>query len=743
MNQLNLLSQRLAALAAVVLLVACTAAHRAQAQLDASDTPIFHASSNDAYSGAWRLAADGELNDLWQSIRSTPESNKSVAALKSDLSVYETHEAARDAETREAHDVAVAEMQEQLDAGEMSKALAKANEAHGLAIHPEKFLKDPRVVDLAARAEAAAKLAEQRENWFEALLLYRRLDYLFDQKDRYRDELRRVGRKLALLRLYATDEYYRRADAFAVAQGEEPSGRWEGEEDESWGKELAGVDETMLLQALTRAADKHVESTSYEKLFIGGIDGVRTLLATPGLSKTFKSLEDEKQVKRFDAYLSAVVDTLKRQGNWMTYSQASKRLDNLLEKNRESVNLPEAVIIHEFAQGAMSTLDDFTGIIWPTEMERFKRTTEQQFSGVGIQITLSDGQLTVVSPLEGTPAHRAGLKAGDRIVTIEGKSTTGISLEQAVRAITGEEGTRVKLGIKRPESEDVHVVSLRRSKIQIDSVRGFQRKVGGEWDYFVDPAQRIGYIRITQFGPDTVTEMDKAVAQMKSSGPINGLVLDLRFNPGGLLKAAVDVSNRFLDEGVIVGGKTAGGGARWSAKADPKDTYADFPVVVLINKGSASASEIVSGALQDHRRALIVGENSYGKGSVQQLFSLKWQTAYVKVTTQYYELPSGRIIHRRPGADRWGVKPDVPVKMTDLQVEKLIKARMVVDVLRDPDEKVDPESLIGHDSGDDAESLEDLPKSAEEILARGYDPQLETATLLLKARLVNDLAIAE
>jgi carboxyl-terminal processing protease len=500
-NQLNLLPQRLAALAAVTVLVACTAAHRAQAQLGASDTPIFHATSNDAYSGAWRLAADGELNDLWQSIRSTPESNKSVAALKSDLSVYETHEAARDAETREAHHVAVAEMQEHLDAGEMSKALAKANEAHGLATQPENFLKDSRVADLAARAEAAAKLAEQRENWFEALLLYRRLDYLFDQKDRYRDEMRRVGRKLALLRLYATDEYYRRADAFAVAQGEEPAGRWEGEEDESWEKELAGVDETMLLQALTRAADKHVESTSYEKLFIGGIDGVRTLLATPGLSKTFKSLDDQKQVKRFDAYLSAVVDTLKRQGNWMTYSQASKRLDNLLEKNRESVNLPEAVIIHEFAQGAMSTLDDFTGIIWPTEMERFKRTTEQQFSGVGIQITLSDGQLTVVSPLEGTPAHRAGLKAGDRIVTIEGKSTTGISLEQAVRAITGEEGTRVKLGIKRPESEDVRVVSLRRSKIQIDSVRGFQRKVGGEWDYFVDPAQRIGYIRITQFGP--------------------------------------------------------------------------------------------------------------------------------------------------------------------------------------------------------------------------------------------------
>jgi len=742
-NDVLTLTQRVTATAAIAILVACSTAGPAAGQLDANDAAVFHASSSDAYRGAWRMAADGDLSDLWKSIDALPASSDDAAALKSTLSAYKTHETQRNAQTQKAHEEAVAEMQKHLDAGEMSKALASANEAHGLAPDPKAFLKDPRVVDLAQRAEAAASLAEKRDAWFEALLLYRRLDYLFDEKDRYRDPMRRVSRKLALLRLYAPDAYYDRADNYARTQGEEPAGRWEGEEDQGWEAELAGIDETMLLQAMTRAADKHVESSNYEKLFIGGLESLRVLLATPGLSDTFKSLEDKQQVERFDAYIAAVIETLERQNNWMTYSQASTRIKNLLEKNRESVNLPEAVLIHEFADGAMSTLDDFTGIIWPTEMERFKRTTEQQFSGVGIQITLSDDQLTVVSPLEGTPAHRAGLKAGDRIVTIDGKATTGISLEQAVRAITGKEGTKVKLGIKRSEADAAKVVTLKRSKIQIDSVRGFQRKPGGEWEYFVDPDQRIGYIRITQFGPDTVTEMDKAVDAMKATGPIHGLILDLRFNPGGLLKAAVDVSNRFIDEGVIVGGQTQGVGERWTAKADAKDTYPNFPVVVLINKGSASASEIVSGALQDHHRALIVGENSYGKGSVQQLFGLKWNSAYVKVTTQYYELPSGRIIHRRPDATLWGVKPDVEVKMTDLQVEKLIKARMVVDVLRNPDEQVDPESLIGHTDEEEGQTLEELPRSAMEILERGIDPQLETSVLLLQARLVNDLAVAE
>ena len=744
MNELKKSTHRILIGAGLAAMVACSAVVPASAQLGAGDDATFHAASHDAMAGAWGLASDGNLDDLWQSIRTMPPTNVTVADLQHELTAYEHHEVARRAETQQAHDLAVAEMQEHLEANELSKALGKAVEAHSLATDPQVFLGDPRVKDLVDRAEAAAALAEKREAWFEALLLYRRLDYLFDQKDRYRDQLRRVSRRLSLLRLYAPEEYYKRADNFARTQGEEPTARWAGDEDQSWEKELEGIDDTMLMQALTRAADKHVESSSYEKLFIGGLEALRVMLATPGLSDTFGSLDNAAQVKRYDEYLAAVIETLQRQSGWMTYSQAAARVKNLLEKNHETVDLPDAVILHEFADGAMSTLDDFTSIIWPTDKQRFERTTKQEFSGVGIQITLSDDQLTVVSPLEGTPAHRGGLKAGDRIVAIDGKSTTGISLDQAVRAITGPEGTDVVLGIKRGESDGVRSVSLTRSTIKIDSVKGFQREPGGEWDYFVDPEQRIAYIRITQFGPDTVTEMDKAVTAMRETGPINGLVLDLRFNPGGLLKSAVDVSNRFISEGVIVSNHAGGSIEKWQATADPRDTYGNFPVVVLINKGSASASEIVSGCLQDHHRALIVGENSYGKGSVQQLFGLKWNSAYVKVTTQYYELPSGRIIHRRPGALTWGVKPDVEVRMTDLQVEKLIKARMVIDVLRDPTDQVDPESLIGHeDETESSVKIEDLPKSAPEILERGYDPQLETAVLLLKARLVGDLAAAK
>jgi len=761
-------SVRRVALSLALSLVVALTAIRAPAQ-DAGAMSL-----GDLSTRAWRLAEDGKLAELWDQIGAIADEQPELASL------------------REASEKAMADLDEHIDDGEMTKALTSAVEAHGLSEKPDEFLKSFRIQSLVDRAKAEAKAAENKGNWFESLILYRRLDLLYDDHNTYRDDLQRVSGDLRLLRLYAPDLYYKQADDYARSQGEEPGEHWAGDEEQGWQQELAGIDEQMLLQALTRASDRNVENIRLDKLFVGGIDALRAMIDNQAIADTFPGLADANRVRSFDRRLAALREKVDGRFSLMGYGDTASRFNQLLEDNRETVKLPERVLIHEFADGAMGTLDDFSAIIWPSEMQQFERTTKQEFSGVGIQITLTDEELTVVSPLEGTPAHRAGLKAGDRIVTIDGKSTVGISLNQAVRAITGPEDTTVTLGIQSPGKAKARDVTLTRSKIKIHSVKGFGRQPGGLWDFWVDPVGRIGYVRLTQFGPDTVGELDAAIAQMRydaaatlmaeagvdaadivkivSSGdinaghqgvgarlgrdrraqveqmlrrprPINGLVVDLRFNPGGLLKSAVDVSNRFIDSGVIVSGHAGAAADEWTANADAKDTYEHFPLVVLINKGSASASEIVSGCVQDHDRGLVLGENSYGKGSVQQLFPLKFNQAFVKITTQYYKLPSGRVIHRRPDAIAWGVKPDVEVRMTDMQVEQLIKARMANDVLRDDDEDVDPQSVIGQDDEEDAESANGpLPTTAHEILERGYDPQLEIGILLLKARLIGDLA---
>lgn len=718
---------------------------------------------------AWEMAAGGKLDQLWsriQQLQAGPKAGQAVSSLQEKVREHEQHQHRRRSETREAFERAMADMNAAREEGNLPKALSQAVEAHGLTRDQQAFLNRDAVQGLVAGAEEAAAVDEKAGKWFEALLLYRRLDLLFDERGVYGEEIGRVSRKLRLLRMYAPEAYYAQSDAYAKSQGEEPGERWGGEDADGWQKQLQGVERSMLLDALDVTTSTHVEDPDYRKLLAAGADALLAMFDVEPLAKHFEGLGNEKKADAFAEFLRAMKADVKRGDDILTRRKVDKHIERLIEANGETVALPQRVLVFEFADGALSSLDDFTSIVWPHDMEQFKRTTKQEFTGVGIQITLSDGELTVVSPLEGTPAHRAGLKAGDRIVTIDGKSTTGITLSQAVRAITGEENTSVTLGVRGAGSDKTRKVELTRKKIQIHSVKGFQREPGGKWNYWIDKHQRIGYLRLTQFGPSSAVEIDKAVNRMQADGGINGLVIDLRFNPGGLLKTAVEVANRFIpadvdgdgadhdddprnkpDE-IIVSGHAGPGRNAWVAVSDDKTTYPRFPVVVLINKGSASASEIVAGALQDHGRALVVGENSYGKGSIQELKRIGpsgWfdntPEAMLKVTTQYYKLPSGRIIHRRPGAEKWGVKPDVLVPMTDKQVSRLIRARMVTSVLREADEEVDTEAVLGTGSDDEnAEALKDLPETATQLLNDGFDPQLETAVLLLRARLLDDLA---
>lgn len=335
-------------------------------------------------------------------------------------------------------------------------------------------------------------------------------------------------------------------------------------------------------------------------------------------------------------------------------------------------------------RGILQELDPYSNYISPDEMQEFKTSVEQQFGGIGIQITMEGGQLKVLSPLVGTPAYRAGIQAGDWIVAIEGQSTAGISLDEAVRRLKGEAGTSVTITIARPASDYKETITLQREIIRIETVLGDRRKEDDSWDFMYDSQRRIGYVRLTAFSRETPQELKRALEELKAQG-LRGLVLDLRFNPGGLLSSAIEVADLFVSQGTIV--STAGRASperRWEAVAE--GTYEGFPMAVLVNRYSASASEIVAACLQDHKRAIIVGERTWGKGSVQNVVELGGGQSALKLTTAGYQRPNGHNIHREEGAgedQEWGVMPDpgYEVKFSDDETRGFLRYRRQRDLL--------------------------------------------------------------
>jgi carboxyl-terminal processing protease len=389
-------------------------------------------------------------------------------------------------------------------------------------------------------------------------------------------------------------------------------------------------------------------------------------------------------------------------------------------------------------------LDEFSEIIWPDKLPRFRQATEGAFVGVGILIRHNDTQeIVVVNPLEGTPAYFGGVKPNDKIVEVDGESTVGWSLNDAVDRITGPPSTKVTLGLQREGVEGMITVPLQRDVIKLRSVMGWWKKNltrDGEpqWDWFIDPESRIAYIKLTQFTEDTCGDLVDAWREISAQGKPAGLILDLRYNPGGLLTSAVQVSNLFVRDGLIVSAEDKKGNKAWpDQKADPtKARLEGVATVVLINQGSASASEIVSGCLQAHNAGIILGERSFGKGSVQTVHQTA-TNARLKLTTQYYRLPPtpeqiaqnkpGRIVHKRIGETTWGVDPDIEVKMTPQQVSESLELRQKADVI--------PQDAQGN-------LLPNSPDRPDinQLLTNGIDPQLSKALLILQARALGELS---
>jgi carboxyl-terminal processing protease len=333
-------------------------------------------------------------------------------------------------------------------------------------------------------------------------------------------------------------------------------------------------------------------------------------------------------------------------------------------------------LVEDMINGGLDHLDPHSSFMNPKEYKLFNTQSKGKFGGVGIQIA-SDrqtGLLTVISPIVGTPAYDAGVLSGDIITKINGKSTESMRLSEAVEMIQGEPGTKITLAVRHEGSKEDVELEMARAIIEMQSVMGDLRKADDpkEWDYFVDKENQIAYIRLVGFSENSASDLRKAVEKLKKDG-LKGLVLDLRNNPGGLLSAAVEVSNLFINEGRIVSTKGRNQKDRvYDARSGDAVLVPakDYPMVVLVNRYSASASEIVAAALQDHNRAVIIGERSFGKGSVQNILKLESDQSALKLTTASYWRPSGKNIHRFPDAketDEWGVKPNegFDVKLSD------------------------------------------------------------------------------
>ncbi|QJD31237.1 S41 family peptidase [Methylococcus geothermalis] len=311
--------------------------------------------------------------------------------------------------------------------------------------------------------------------------------------------------------------------------------------------------------------------------------------------------------------------------------------------------VPDDKLLEDAIRGMLSGLDPHSSYLDQEQYNELKVGTTGQFGGLGIEVGMENGFVKVIAPIDDTPAFHAGIKAGDLIIRLDDKPVKGMSLNDAVKMMRGEPGSPIVLTVVREGVEQPLKITITRDIIKIKSVKSRMLEDG------------YGYLRITSFQSKTGDNMVEAVDEMKKKGALKGLVLDLRNNPGGVLNAAVAVSDAFLESGLIVYTDGRVEDAKMRFSATPNDIIGGAPMVVLINGGSASASEIVAGALQDHKRAVIMGEKTFGKGSVQTILPTSNGGA-VKLTTARYYTPSGRSIQAE------GITPDVPISRVKLEM---------------------------------------------------------------------------
>lgn len=687
------------------------------------------------------LAADPPLNSVYTAIL-RGDYDAGQAAVQRILSANENEPAARKAEKwlEDYHQVIASReelkaktfswnvecAQQALAEGKLPLALNFAAQAAPYASDLGAFASEPWIDDLTRRCLAEAREFEQSQKWTKALTFYALLGRIHKDDQKIEDLIKAASRHARIEFAY--------------------------EDERALQRRIENVDVGMLQGAIRMINRMYYEEPDFRKMALGALDNLLTLCGSSKLCSYLDGLANPALREHFVRKLQEFRADVEAERS-LDYKDVLQLFYRIKRLNPASVEIPEGLLTVEFVEGVVGALDDYTGMIWPADAKEFDKMMMGGFEGVGIQLGLDERthRLKVITPLESSPALEAGIQPDDLIIRVDGKSTTGWTTEDAVQNIMGPGGTSVVLTMLRPSTGEEISFKLVRRRIELTTVRGFKRTPGTDdrWDFMLDPEAGVAYIRLTNFLPNSAEELSDALKVAREQG-MQGLVLDLRHNPGGLLDVAIDVVSNFLASCEVVSTRDRHQ-QEHRERVGGSAPYRDLPLVVLVNEGSASASEILAGALQDQDRAIVLGDRTFGKGSVQHVRGLG-NDARLKLTTALYYLPSGRSPHKEPDAKRWGVDPDWNIKLTPKEFRKILERERQSYIIQNGDSSTANKALSDEEKEAKLASLtfnedeedEELPLLSEEDIklleadpyqAPDSDPQLETALLLIRVKL--------
>jgi len=565
------------------------------------------------------------------------------------------------------------------------------------------LLKDPFLIQTIRKAKAEAAQFEAKGKWLDAYTIcYSKLMQIYQDDKTCSDYAERLLEKV---------------DISASLQ-DSPC--------QTSQERYTGIEKQMFINAVDVLNSSYVNIIDYRRMTIKAVSRCQLLgeiISNSGLDKKYGI--KKVQFMNWLTSLSAILHEVNESPADISkdkFIDVFEQVLTLNESNRPAMKLPPALLTAQFAKGALSALDPYTAIYWPSQVQRLEKAVTNRFSGIGITFSKQEGLTKVVTVLPDTPAHKSGLQSGDIISAVDGIGTKDISSDCVAKWIVGPENTKVTLTIDRFGEHQLSDITINRAKITVPSVHGWQRNKTGKWLYMLNVTDKIGYVRISSFRAGTPDDFENVLCQLEENG-LKGLILDLRSNPGGLLNAAVEIADKFIAEGLIVRTQPRFGMSTYIS-AHRQGTRADYPVVVLIDRFTASSAEILAGVLQDqkYKRAVLVGQRSYGKGSVQSITSSCGNGAQLKYTMAYYHLPSGRRVESRSvmemsGRKDWGISPDVDVGLQTDELRKIADMRKANDSI----------------ARDDALGSVDRYSSWQIVDA---NPQLAIGLLVLKSKMI-------